>query len=1049
MLQSTAYAWSRLGCFSTPIVGVLILGTLPLQGNSGPSASTSGGREFNLVAPDKAHWTLGATPDHTHSFQSSTNLKDWEPAGPFPPLWVGANETTFLVELDPGQPMAAYRILYNERPPRPEPIASLAAPGSETVAQHLPSMGMPFEAPDEVELIDEALPVSLVHVLAVVDPASTVQSLNALLGTENLTISGAEPLMDLVLLRSQNIMTLEALNALVERLRATGLFTAVSVNMAMSHPILAQEPGLRQLSARAQSTDLDWEWEVTGMGLGKGGNSPFEMSRVPQMWNWLDYGHRQKAVHGGHDVAVIEFAFSPHNDLDLENKVTLGTPSNLSISPIQYDHGLMVVGVIAARHDAQGIQGVTPLPDQVIGIPFLDNDETDAHSYASVDLGQLASLLSGPRPPKVINISLGMPWHTIGDPETEIRDTGEIYAEWMKGMGELWAGAFQSLNSHLSTTDYLVVCSAGNDSGGSIGDVDAKHNSPMAYIACTPSLNAVVPQFITVENVTSDRITNALSNYDKSGTGHSVSAGGTNMTTLFGPGLDDYAQNISGTSVSATMVTGMASFLWSLDPTLTVEELKSLLLSEHMTHEVQSGQRGNLVDGFAAALGIDLLRGNHDLQRALVDVDDGTLDGNLRMELMHFSEDPDVIHTADGRRGDGVVNMKDFRVFRDAWLQVIGETDSLDGPPTHFKRDLNFDGLVFDQPVSPGHPAPYEIEPPVGQSLSEALYSRYDYNGNGLLDKETQRYNPSAEAVSPFKVDPDTPVTKRDVRAGLLRDVDVLLDPAIWEQDEENVFLSGSLPGVTLIFDQPPDEWSHSYITDFSAYSSYLNYLWSFDLHVDMDAGEPDSRGSEYFDHPIYPMHDGLGISSLNRLDKARRKAWEGVITIPFIDTEDIWHSVLSEDYPWVTIHYKKTVGDEFHQYIINFRPEPGEDIGLSVGFGELQFYSNTRDFSAFYVEPAQFPGSQEIIARTPAGGPVATFFVPSKDNNMEYIRNEARDVAIAAYADRLVFPVALNGSPDIQAIYRSSGGDDSGTFYDVYGIRATYTELVGLPKDR
>lgn len=905
-------------------------------------------------------------------------------------------------------------------------------------------MGMPSESPDEVELLEGALPVSLVHVLAVVHPSTTVQSLNALLSAEQLSISGAEPLMDLVLLRSQNVMTLGALTDLVARLTASGLFAAVSVNMGMSTPTLAEEPGLRKLSARAQSATLDWEWEVAGMGYGTGGNNPFEMSRIPQMWNWLDYGHRQKALHGGHDIAVLEKAFSPHNDL--EPNVTLGSPpSNPSPSPVSFQHGLMVIGVIAAKHDPYGIQGVTPLPDRVIGIPFLDN-ETDAHSFASVDLGHIASILSGPRPPKVINVSLGMPWHTIGDPETTIRDTGEIYAEWMKGFGELWAGAFTTLNSHLSSTDYLVVVSAGNDSRDIAGGVDAKFNSPMAYIACTPALNAVVPQFITVENVTADRFTQEQSNWDKSGIGHSVSAGGTGMTTLTSPGMSSFAFNISGTSFSAPMVTGMASFLWSLDPSLTVNELKSLLLSESTTHEVQFGQRGNLVDGFAAALGIDLLRGNHDLQRALVDVDDGTLDGNLRMELMHFSEDPDIIHTADGRRGDGVINMKDFRVFRDAWLQVFGEADYLDGPPTHFKRDLNFDGQVFDQPVAPAHPAPYDIEPPAGPPLPEQLYSRYDYNGNGFLDKETQIFRPPVEAVSPFKVDPDTPVTKRDVGAGLLRDVDVLLDPAIWEQDEENVFLSGSFPSEG---GQPPDEWSPTSMREFSLTSSYLTYLWSFDLHVDMDAGEPDSRGSEYDDYVVYPIHDGLFVSSLNRLTKARREAWEGVITVPFIDPTSIFHSQFSEDYPWVTIRYKKTVGNEFHQYTVYFRPEAGEDIGLSVGFGELQFYSNTREFSAYYFDASDFPVSEEIIARTPEGGPVATFFVPWESYTSENIRTQARNAAIEAYADRLMFPVALNGSPDIEPIYESRDNDESGVFYDVYGIKASYNEIVGLPKDR
>lgn len=129
------------------------------------------------------------------------------------------------------------------------------------------------------------------------------------------------------------------------------------------------------------------------------------------------------------------------------------------------------------------------------------------------------------------------------------------------------------------------------------------------------------------------------------------------------------------------------------------------------TREITAGALtpagANLVDGFAAAMGIDLLRKDKKLQKALVDVDDGTMDGNLRMKALPDDPDPDKFHASDGFRGDGKVNMRDFRVFRDAFLEAVGQTEFLDGPKNHFKRDLNEDGCTPSGPVTP-HPSHWQ-----------------------------------------------------------------------------------------------------------------------------------------------------------------------------------------------------------------------------------------------------------------------------------------------------------------------------------------------------
>lgn len=975
-------------------------------------------RSFELMSPEAATLTLDAPADQSYQFWVSTNLPNWVPAGPLAPVGFNDGTATYRVDIYPERPNAVFRAEYREIPPNPEPVTQLSAPDGEPVVQHLPDMGVPFE--DETEEVSTVnnLPVSLAHLLVHFKSTTTVADLNGVLTAENLSLAGTVPLMHLGVLRSDVVTTMENLSSLSVRLLATDLFNEVAFNIGETLPRTFENPQPVLNRVGRQRDFLNWTWEWSPLGTGFGGNNAFEMSRIPQLWNWMDYAYRQRELAGGHEVAVLEFAFNPHQDL--HPNVVPGSTSNPGLTQKQFYHGIAVTGVIAAKRNSVGTDGVTPLPDKVRGIPFLQNN-TSTNSFASVRLGQLASILSSPNPPKVINISSGVLWKEIGDPTMTNHVSGITYAEWMDDLGALYASAFKSLNQNTGYTDYLIVCSAGNDDG-----VDAVYNSPSANVACRPELNARAPNFLTVENVMEDRTTSPTSNYDISGAGDSVSAGGTGVTVLYGPSNLSYSIR-SGTSYAAPLVTGLASFLWSLEPSLTIQEMKSLLMHTNTTFEVQGGERGNLVDGFSAALAIDELRQSPDLHRALVDVDDGTLDGNLREEIIHFSEDPDQIHTPDGRRGDGVINMKDFRAFRDAWVHVIGETDHLDGPPTHFKRDLNFDGLVFDQPVSPAHPEPYDIRSTSGESLPEMIYSRYDFNGNGVLDPENQSASPPVESLAPFRADPDTEFDGRSASRGILRDVDVLLDKNLWEQNEENVVLNNAPPYP----DELPFDWTTNNLT-----TLFVADLQSFDLHIDMDGGDPDGAGDNYDDHPIYPMDEGLEVQSYFSMTKGRTGEWEGIITVPYLDFSEI---------PTVWIHYRKSSGDEFHQYIVRFVGKQGEDVALTLGFDELQLYSNTREFVGHYIGDSGNPTSEEIIAKRPGAGIYGSVLVPHEEWSQKEVRDRARDLAVSALAGRLKFPAAFNGSPAFEGIYRTES-EEAGVLVEVYGIRAIYDEIEGVP---
>ena len=83
---------------------------------------------------------------------------------------------------------------------------------------------------------------------------------------------------------------------------------------------------------------------------------------------------------------------------------------------------------------------------------------------------------------------------------------------------------------------------------------------------------------------------------------------------------------------------------------------------------------------------------------------------------------------------DGVVDLRDFRRFRDAWLlrcQIAPEAGcptvtsiALDGAASHPKRDLNGDGCILLAGPGANQTCP-----------SELTFPRFDFNGDGGISR--------------------------------------------------------------------------------------------------------------------------------------------------------------------------------------------------------------------------------------------------------------------------------------------------------------------------
>ncbi|MCD6282276.1 S8 family serine peptidase [bacterium] len=904
------------------------------------------------------------------------------PAGPFTELlWVPFGDDIDdgwlrLSVLLPAPPSNSYRVVPVDSVGAGGVVSRVAqlaveleGPPDEPINANIPDATFPEPYVDDFIFVGDYFAISYREILIVFKGSTTVQEANETLSRVGGQVTGGLPEAALLLV----VVPAKDLNEMMGILESLNADPGVKVaiNEMASAPDVIPPHNV---------TENLWTWEVPDYpnGPANNGNWGHKLIRAPQMWNLDTYVRRNRA---GNQISagVIESGFdASHIDLG-----KLQVPEGIPVS----DHGTMVAGIIGATWDNnQGVEGIDAWIDAIQGRECVFFWELSTWGR-QIEL--ILELLGDDASIRAVNNSYGVSslyskyeidpaaWN-FGDlnGDNDNDDPGEWgpvdldnngvddkWAEVVGHYGELYNDAVNSFMTEVRS-DFFLVASAGN-AGAAYNAVD---NSPIA--------NAAVRfggPFLAVESID---WTNTASGF--SDIGGSVSAPGQSIRSTEaddgtnydessnvgwwvrwrdGPGTgnptdNDYATN-SGTSFSAPYVTGLIAALWKLKPDLNVAQIRTLITDPDYSVPTSGGTKPR-IDAFAAAMGIDVLQGNKLLQKSLVDVDDGTLDGNLRVDP--FSGDVIITITTpagDSRRGDGHITMRDFRAWRDAYLQVNGDDlpweVSLDGPSTHFKKDLNFDGAIGEVAVSPPHPVDIPVPTALTNVPDENVYPRYDFNGDGEI-----AYGDEVLFKGEFSTD-----------------LEVMVDGDLWQVMEfdgyiENVYASPTSEGTS----PGSDNWEpHRYLlanrdVDTSApaaLKSLPDYIHSFDFHIriDWDTFNPDVDAMEItVESEVWP--DGIDNDADEVTDEdfevtfkrrgvfARETNGNLVVTLPLwtgkariswqsVDHEEPYPTLPSGEDVFTDLRFGQdekytiaTAGGDWHASIV----DSGEPDGAQVGWG-------------------------------------------------------------------------------------------------------------------
>ncbi len=289
-----------------------------------------------------------------------------------------------------------------------------------------------------------------------------------------------------------------------------------------------------------------------------GNNWWLEAIDARQAWDYADYFSKIS-------IGVLDAGFeTSHNELS--GKIVF--PNNRHASKnIPDSHGTHVAGIIGAKHNNGGISGICE-NSKLICVDWQPDLFQFWNTDISIFFGISALVKAGA---KVINLSLG----------TSASKTSNNTNGFIK-LIESAALSYMMASLLSKGYDFIAVQSAGN--GDYLGDpIDSTNNGHFCQL--DESNIFVGSKNISAEDIL-DRIfivASATNNADGTFTQSSFTNVGKNVT-IAAPGEDIYSSTLknayeymSGTSMSAPVVTGVVSLVWSINPQLSGADVKDIV----------------------------------------------------------------------------------------------------------------------------------------------------------------------------------------------------------------------------------------------------------------------------------------------------------------------------------------------------------------------------------------------------------------------------------------------------------------------------------------
>ncbi|MDX1902834.1 MAG: S8 family peptidase [Thermonemataceae bacterium] len=328
-------------------------------------------------------------------------------------------------------------------------------------------------------------------------------------------------------------------------LKVKQTYTEKSAEMKQYYPQYQMIYPMFKEAMKVAKKELQKE-EITKEDIAKLKDTNPEVSQAKQLLGNLfsNPGFTEKAFDADYEYlrSAVEFGynedFNPRSIIgDDYNNLTEKGYGNSEVRGPDAQHGTHVAGIIGAdRNNNKGVKGVADNVRIMVLRAVPDGDERDK------DIAN-AIIYAADNGAKIINMSFGKSF----SPQKSRVDEAVKYAE-KKGV--------------------LLIHAAGNDAE----NIDEKDNFPTKKLLD----GSTAKNWIEVGASSwggNDNFVGSFSNYGKT------------TVDIFAPGVDIYNsvpdskyENLSGTSMAAPVVSGVAALVLSYYPKLTAEQLKDILL---------------------------------------------------------------------------------------------------------------------------------------------------------------------------------------------------------------------------------------------------------------------------------------------------------------------------------------------------------------------------------------------------------------------------------------------------------------------------------------